>query len=71
MSSNGNPEYSAFFAVMGASSAMVFSGNYSLFIKLFMNINLNRESGSCWALIFKYHFISNIALAYLVHRTRC
>ena len=69
---SANPEYSVFFAVMGASSAMVFSGNYSLIIKLFLNININRASGSCWGLIFKCHFFfSNIALAYLVHRTRC
>ena len=53
---SANPEYSVFFAVMGASSAMVFSGNYSLIIKLFLNININRASGSCWGLIFKCHF---------------
>lgn len=28
MSTSTPPEYSSFFAVMGASSAMVFSGNY-------------------------------------------
>lgn len=32
------PDYSPFFAVMGASSAMVFSGNYVSFVSVFFHV---------------------------------
>ena len=34
MSSEQNPIYSPFFGVMGATSAMVFSGEYNMFLGL-------------------------------------
>lgn len=32
------PDYSPFFAVMGASSAMVFSGNYLSFVTVYIRV---------------------------------